>query len=79
MSAKTTKKMIGIGICPLAGDIYAGTLLKDGTTLSTRTRNDITELALKAVAMHVIFKGGALILHDRQNTPICRIAVEEVS
>jgi len=77
MNMRSTQKAIGLGVCPLAGDIYAGTLLKDGKTLSSH-RNDVTELALKATAMHVLFKGGALILHDRHNTPICQITVEEV-
>jgi len=72
----TTRKPIVVAASPINGEIFAGTLLKDGVSWSSN-KHEVTKQALCAVAAYVAFNGGEVVLEE-DGIPLCRIAVEEV-
>jgi len=49
---KTTRKSIAVGTSPINGEIFAGTLMKDGVSWS-ENKTEVTMQALYAVAEHI--------------------------
>jgi hypothetical protein len=69
-------KQIRVGASPLTGTIFAGALLKDGRTWAAN-KQDVTDDALFAVAMHVKKHGGSVELRE-EGLPIYKITVEQL-
>jgi|TARA_R110000851_G_C12809500_1_gene538342 hypothetical protein len=67
-----------IATSPLSGDIYAGSVLKDGMTWGAN-KKDVTLEALVAVAQHTINFGQPVIITKGDGTPEYKITVEKLS
>jgi hypothetical protein len=71
-----SSKPIVVGMSPLTGSIYAGTLLKDQRTWS-KNRNDVTNMACGAVAEHVVKMGGVVEV-SLNGEPVFEITVRDL-
>jgi len=75
---KTTRKPIMVGISPINGEIFAGTLMKDGVSWSSN-RNDVTIQTLFAVAEHVaMHRDTDTIVMRRNGKPQFEITVKDL-
>ena len=70
-------KPIRVGMAPITGRIFAGSLMKDGRTWAA-DRTDVTIDALVAVAEHTLKFGEPVEISRPDGTPEYRITVERL-
>jgi len=75
---KTTRKPIVVAASPINGEIFAGTLMRDGMSWSNN-RNDVTMQALYAVAEHISMReAGNTVVVGRNGKPEFEITVRDL-
>jgi hypothetical protein len=70
-------RKLHVAASPLTGDIFAGTVLKDGRTWGAG-KQDVTIDALVAVAEHTLRFGKPVEISKADGTPEYRITVEKL-
>jgi len=70
-------RKLHVAASPLTGDIFVGTVLKDGRTWGMG-KQDVTIEALVAVAEHALKFGKPVEISKADGTPEYRITVEKL-